>query len=68
MSSLLTFLSHLTLYSTNDQQRKRRRKGVIYDLSGVLIHIGAGANVGHYIAHIKDEVYVFHGSLAGVCA
>lgn len=38
-------------------ESKRRRKGPIYELVGVLIHVGAGANVGHYIAHVKDERY-----------
>lgn len=28
---------------------------LLYDLSAVLIHKGAGVNSGHYVAHIKDE-------------
>jgi hypothetical protein len=43
----------------NDVENKRRRKGSTYELVGVLIHVGPGANVGHYIAHIKDDVCVF---------
>ncbi|CAO2163176.1 unnamed protein product, partial [Urochloa humidicola] len=27
-----------------------------YDLAAILIHKGTGANSGHYVAHIKDEI------------
>ncbi|ELR16489.1 ubiquitin domain containing protein [Acanthamoeba castellanii str. Neff] len=40
----------------NEVENKRRRKGLAYELVGVLIHVGPGANVGHYIAHTRDEV------------
>eukprot|EP00741_Cyanophora_paradoxa_P022832 tig00021502_g22052.t1 len=34
---------------------KRPEHSVSYKLTAVLIHLGAGATSGHYIAHIRDE-------------
>jgi len=34
-------------------------KSNLYQLTAVLLHIGTSANGGHYIAHIRDELYGF---------
>lgn len=50
-------LYHMYRRKSSSEGSKRRRRGSTYELVGVLIHIGAGANVGHYVAHIRDEMY-----------